>query len=148
MIDWATARMEKDERFKILPAHQFHLTKEAKRKDDPLIFKELLTEINDSSKELVFIPANQPNFHWSLLVYQVKEKRFYHYDTLGGANYQYTQPLVRELLEQIRGVRGSKEEYLEERLIKQHGIRQGNGSDCGVAVIAIIRRIIELNNQR
>ncbi|CAG8465145.1 11364_t:CDS:1 [Cetraspora pellucida] len=139
--------MEKDERFKILPAHQFHLTKETKKKDDPLIFKELLIEITDNSKELVFIPVNNLNYHWSLLVYQVKEKKFWHWDTLGGANYQYVKPLVKELVEQIRQVRNIKEDYLERYLIKQHELRQNNGSDCGIAVIAIMRRIIKLKNQ-
>ncbi|CAG8543733.1 6950_t:CDS:1, partial [Cetraspora pellucida] len=49
----------------------------------------------------------------------------------------------RELVEQIRQIRNIKEECL----IKQHQIRQNNGSDCGIAVIAIMRRIIELKNQ-
>ncbi|CAG8441212.1 9181_t:CDS:2 [Cetraspora pellucida] len=102
-------------KFKILPAHQFHLTKEAKRKDDPLIFKELVKEINDNSKELIFIPVNQTNYHWSLLVFEVKTKCFYHWDTLGGAN--------------------DKKE-----------VRQNNGWECGVAVIAIIKRIREKYN--
>ncbi|CAG8566750.1 15605_t:CDS:1, partial [Racocetra fulgida] len=140
-------RLPKDPRFKILPAHQFHLTKEAKRKNDPLIFKELLTELTNFKGELVFIPVNNPNFHWSLLVFEVKTKKLYHYDTLGGANYQYVKPLVRELLEQIRGVRNIKEEYLSKYFVPKHGIRQNNGSDCGIAVIAIMRRIIELKNQ-
>ncbi|CAG8733712.1 9505_t:CDS:2, partial [Cetraspora pellucida] len=117
-IDWATDRLSKDKRFKFLPAHQFHLVKEAKRATDPLIFKELLKEINDSSKELVFIP--------------VKEKKFWHWDTLGGANYQYVQPLASELLEQIRQVRNVGEEYLGRYLIKQHELRQDNGSDWGI----------------
>ncbi|KLL05019.1 MAG: sentrin/sumo protease [Mycoplasmataceae bacterium RV_VA103A] len=143
-IDWAGERMEKDERVKFLPAYQFHLVKEAKRTTDSLIFKELLKEINDSNKELIFIPVNNPNYHWSLLVYQVKEKKFWHYDTLGGANHQYVKPLVKELLEQIRQVQNIKEEYLGRYLVKKHGIRQNNGSDFGVAVIAIVRRVIEL----
>ncbi|CAG8739985.1 16939_t:CDS:2, partial [Racocetra persica] len=55
-------------------------------------------ELTDATAELVFIPVNQPNFHWSLLVYEAKTKTFYHYDTLRG---------------------------------------------CGVAILAIIRRIKE-----
>ncbi|CAG8627337.1 20089_t:CDS:2, partial [Gigaspora margarita] len=140
-IDWATERMKKNNRFKILPAHQFHLTKEAKRTDDALIFKQLLSEINDNSEELVFIPVNNPNFHWSLLVFETKTSCFYHYDTLGGANYEYVKPLVKELLSQIYQTNSPN---LDKFLIKRHGIRQGNGWDCGVAVIAIIRRIREL----
>lgn len=101
-IDWAVGRMEKSNqmpgafpgqpaisKFKILPAHQFHFVREVMRKKETgweLAFKELLKEINGTSKELVFIPLNNPNFHWSLLVYEVKTKCFYHYDTLRGAN--------------------------------------------------------------
>ncbi|CAG8465026.1 11358_t:CDS:2, partial [Cetraspora pellucida] len=110
-IDWASERMEKNERFKILPAHQFYLAKEAKRKDDLLIFKELLKEINDSNKELIFIPVNQPNYHWSLL----------------GANDKYIKPLVSELIEQIQVIRSISEDYLARYLIKKYEIRQNNG---------------------
>ena len=142
-IDWALERMEKNDKFKVLPAHQFYLAKEAKRENDKFIFQELLNQINDKSKELVFIPVNNPNFHWSLLVYKVKEKKFWHWDTLGGANWGYVRPLVRELLENIHG----KEVELGKYLVKKHDIRQENGYDCGIGVIAIIGRIRELWNQ-
>jgi len=131
-------RLEKNDKFKVLPAYLFHLVRETKK--DKLIFKELLNQINDNSKELVFIPVNNPNFHWSLIVYETKSKVFYHYDTLGGANWGYVKPLVRELLENIH----SQKVKLEKYLIAKNDIRQGNGYDCGVAVIAITKRIREL----
>ena len=130
--------MDKDGKFKVLAAYLFHLVRETKK--DKLIFKELLRQINDNSKELVFIPVNNPNFHWSLLVYEIESKRFWHWDTLGGANWGYVEGLVRELLEHIHG----KEVELEKYLVKKHDIQQGNGYDCGIAVIAITRRIREL----
>lgn len=162
-IDWACARMEKYTRyfvgdqksnqmpgsfpgqsaiskFKILPAHQFHYVTEVmkkKEKDWKLAFKELLKEINDSNKELVFIPINQPNFHWSLLVYEGKSKCFWHWDTLQGANDKYVEPLAKELLKQIYS---TNELDLNQFLIKKHNIRQNNSYDCGVAVLALIRR--------
>lgn len=142
-IDWAVERMPKDKRFKTLPAHQFHYVQEItnqREKGTDLAFKELLNQINDSNKELIFIPINNPNFHWSLLIYETTTKKFYHYDTLLGANDKYIKPLVRELVEQIQ-VRNVKEEYL----IKKYEIRQKNGWECGVAIIAIMRRIIELS---
>jgi Ulp1 family protease len=61
-------------------------------------FKELLKEINGPSKELIFIPINNPNFHWSLLVYGVKSKCFYYWDTLGGANDRYVEPFGEEVI--------------------------------------------------
>jgi hypothetical protein len=52
-------------RFKVLPAYQFHYIKEAPRNeaDAYVAFPDLLSEINDGSKELVFIPVNNPDFH-------------------------------------------------------------------------------------
>ncbi|KLL04391.1 MAG: sentrin/sumo protease 8 [Mycoplasmataceae bacterium RV_VA103A] len=149
-IDWATDRLSKDKRFKILPAHQFHYVREVTDKKETgweLSFKELLNQINDPSKELIFIPINNPNFHWSLLVYEISTKKFYHYDTLQGANDNYIKPLVRELVEQIQAVRSIKEDYLRRYLINKHDLRQNNGCDCGIATIAIMRRIMELKNQ-
>ncbi|CAG8630877.1 12484_t:CDS:2 [Cetraspora pellucida] len=67
---------ETPSKFKILPAHQFCYVREITKKkasEADLAFKELLKEINDESKELVFIP--------------VKSKCFWHWDTLGGANW-------------------------------------------------------------
>ena len=52
-----------EEGFKVLPAHQFHLAKEAKREDNRLIFLELVKEKKDFKGDLVFIPVNNPNFH-------------------------------------------------------------------------------------
>jgi Ulp1 family protease len=75
------------------------------------------------------------------LVYEVQSQKFYHYDTLCGANYNYVQPLVAELLQQIQQ---NNEPNLAEYLVTKHNIKQGNGYDCGVAVISIIKRIIAL----
>ncbi|CAG8639445.1 4072_t:CDS:2 [Cetraspora pellucida] len=131
-------------KFKVLPAHQFHYVVEVIRKREigaEEAFQKLVKEMTDESKELVFIPVNNPNFHWSLLVYETKTKTFYHYDTLKGANYGYVKPLVKELLSQIHQ---TNHPDLEQYLLKRHAIKQGNGWDCRVAVIGIMRRIREL----
>ncbi|CAG8477145.1 15729_t:CDS:2 [Cetraspora pellucida] len=91
-------------KFKTLPAHHFCYVREVMRKRETgweLGFRELLNQINDSSKELVFIPINNPNFHWSLLVYETRSKCFYHWDTLGGANWGYGKEVVYELLREL-----------------------------------------------
>jgi hypothetical protein len=53
------------ERFKILPAHQFHYLKEAPRNEAGahLAFSELLQVLTNFNGELVFIPVNNPDFH-------------------------------------------------------------------------------------
>ncbi|MDR1670199.1 MAG: hypothetical protein LBR43_00535 [Spiroplasmataceae bacterium] len=138
-IDWAVEQIPLSDKFKTLPAYQFHYVKEAKREEAEadLAFPELLNTINDQSKELIFIPVNNPDFHWSLLVYEVKTKIFYHYDTLRGANWEYAQPLCEELLKFLL-VDWQDASY---HLQTQHDIKQGNSYDCGVAVISLIERI-------
>ncbi|CAH1756526.1 15469_t:CDS:2 [Entrophospora sp. SA101] len=103
-------RLEKNDKYKILPSHQFHYVKETKGMAEAqahLSFPELLTELT----------------------------------SFEGANWEYAQPLVAELLLQIQP---TNQPNLSEYLIKRHDIRQGNGYDCGIAVISIIKRIIDL----
>jgi len=140
-IDWACQQLEKSDKHKILPSHQFHYVREAGRLIEAEAYKsfpELLVELDDC--ELVFISVVQNEFHWSLLVYETKSKTFYHYDTLNGANYEYVKPLVKDIL--VKG-REIPESEWESHLIPQHDIHQGNGYDCGVAVIALVVRIME-----
>jgi len=61
-----TDRMAKNDKFKILPTHQFHYVKKTKGTAEAnahLAFPELLTELTGFSGELVFIPVNNPDFH-------------------------------------------------------------------------------------
>jgi hypothetical protein len=74
------------------------------------------------------------------LVYETRNKRFYHYDTLQGANDAYIKPLVKDLLIQLRQ---ENEPNLKQLLKTNYTIQQGNGCDCGIAVIEITQRIIE-----
>jgi Ulp1 family protease len=103
-------------------------------------FPVLLSELTSFTGDLVFIPVNNPDFHWSLLVCECKIRKFYHYDTLHGANDYYVQDLVKDLLAQIHQ---NNQVDLNRYLIPEHDIHQGNGYDCGIAVISIIKRISE-----
>jgi Ulp1 protease family, C-terminal catalytic domain len=150
-IDWATERLAPKmpgsfphNHVKILPAWQFYLVRNAERSipEAKLAFQELVQELN-CSEELVFIPVNQTNYHWSLLVYETSTKTFYHYDTLHGVNYEYMKPLVKELLQQIHS---TNQVNLSKYLVPKHDIHQGNSYDCGIAVISIIQRIREKYN--
>ena len=140
-IDWALGLVYHQQfnqtSFKILPAYQFHYVLETKGQE--LGFPELLDQLNETV-ELVFIPVNNPDFHWSLLVYETKHKRFYHYDTLRGANDAYIKPLVKDLLIQLRQENNPN---LKQLLKTNYAIQQGNGCDCGTAVIEITQRIME-----
>jgi hypothetical protein len=56
-------------------------------------------------------------------------------------NDRYVEPLVKELLTHIYG---TNKFSLQECLFHKHDISQNNGYDCGIAVIAITKRIIRL----
>lgn len=134
-IDWANKQIASDDKFKVLNSSIFHDAKLLSNE----YFSELLNQITSFQGELIFIPVNQPNFHWSLLVYEVKSKTFYHYDTLRGANWDYTQTLCEELLGFLLESWQSSSYHLK----TQHEIKQDNSWDCGIAVISLIKRISE-----
>ncbi|CAG8494997.1 25212_t:CDS:1, partial [Racocetra persica] len=65
---------------------------------------------------------------------------FYHWDSLGGANWGYAEGLVRELLSQIHSTDNLN---LKQFLVKRQEVRQNNGWECGIAIIATMKRIRE-----
>jgi len=92
--------------------------------DAYMAYPTLKSNLYDFKGKLVFIPVNKKKIHWSLLVYEAEKKRFYHYDTSGGDNYEYAKPLIKKLLENIHN---DKNIDLNKYLIPKHGIHQGNG---------------------
>jgi Ulp1 family protease len=101
-------------------------TKESLESKDPdatFSFPVLLSELTGFKGDLVFIPVNNPDFHWSLLVYEVKSKKFTHFDTLHGANDAYVKPLLKELLTQIHQ---TNEPNLKDYLETRYHLKQGN----------------------
>ena len=129
--------------FKSLEATQFMFTKESletKDADARFSFPVLLSELTGYDGELVFIPVNNPDFHWSLLVYEIKNKKFTHFDTLRGANDAYVKPLVKELLSQLFQ---TNEPNLKDYLETRYHLKQGNTWDCGITVIEIAKAIIK-----
>ena len=149
-IDWALGEIKNQlelegqgKRFKFLEATRFMYvlnvpnTTEA---DAHLAFPALINEFTSfKNGELVFIPVNNPGFHWSLLVYEVKNKNFYHFDTLKKGNKEYVGPLVKELLKHIHE---DENINLTTHLFFRNSAIQENTSVCGVAVIAITERIV------
>jgi len=95
--------------------------------DAYMAFPTLLSKFTGLGADLTFIPVNKDKTHWSLLVYEAEEKKFYHFDTAGGVNgmnYEYAKPLVKRLLENIHK---DKNIDLNKYLIPKHDIKQGNG---------------------
>ena len=129
--------------FKSLEATQFMFTKESletKDADARFSFPVLLSELTGYDGDLVFIPVNNPDFHWSLLVYEIKTKKFTHFDTLKGANDAYVKPLVKELLTHLHQRHNLK---LSRFYQTRYHLAQGNTWDCGIAVIEIAKAIIK-----
>ncbi|CAG8508300.1 34807_t:CDS:2, partial [Racocetra persica] len=90
----------------------FKSARKSQKSEDKTKFAELLNLLNEAKEnnKTVFIPVNNANSpdddgtHWSLLVYE--SKKFYHFDSSGGTNYEYVEDTVKELLKQL----GTKEE--------------------------------------
>src|SRR5206468_6600584 len=136
-------------KYKIIDAMDFYYIKVAGNTKDadaymsfPLLLNEITT-FRDEEGELVFIPVCQNDFHWSLLIYQVNSNKFYHYDTFGGANFEYTKSVVEDLLIQFLQIENRSKLELNKYLMPKHDIKQGNGYDCGVALITFVERIIK-----
>lgn len=153
-INWALKKMPKHNKIKILLAEQFNLTDVAYKliedKDNNMLFSQLLNDIQDESAELVFIPVNNDDNHWSLLIYEKSSTFFYHYDINGGVNFEYTASLLRDLLTQMKpSVKSSMNEQWWEIFVKNRlSQKKENDYNGGIAVINIIKRIIQLYNTR
>ena len=148
-IDWALKQIindlsaEQASKYKVLEATQFMFAKEAlNSQNDPaanLSFPTLLSELTATQYDLVFIPVNNPEFHWSLLVYEQTTKCFWHFDTLRGVNEHYIKPLITELAKQIWQ---DNQPDLKQHLQTRYHLKQNNSWDCGVAVIEIAQQIM------
>lgn len=141
-IDWALEQLQlnsSNKHFAILPSWQAITTfAESHNESDPQIFTEFYQQLNQENKEIIIIPVNKYQLHWSLLVYEVKKKIFHHYDTLSGLNWNYIRPLCQQILTNSE----IEEKEQSRHLITHHNFNQGNGYDCGVGVIALAERLI------
>jgi hypothetical protein len=126
----------------VLEATQFMFAKEALETNDPaanLSFPTLLSELTEARYDLIFIPVNNPDFHWSLLVFEMATKCFRHFDTLRGVNDGYVKPLVTEL---VKHLWQDNQPDLKQHLQTRYHLPQNNSWDCGVAVIEIAKQIM------
>ncbi|RHZ35735.1 DnaJ domain-containing protein [endosymbiont GvMRE of Glomus versiforme] len=110
---------------------------EKERKIDTLINKRL------NENELVFLPANKENNHWSLFVYEKSKKTLHYYDSYGNSSFPYFKPLCKEIFAKLGISAGEIENHLKVEKMPQ----QNNGYDCGVYVIAATRALLERYRQ-
>ncbi|RHZ36906.1 Ulp1 family isopeptidase [endosymbiont GvMRE of Glomus versiforme] len=153
-IDWAMGKVvneidyRKVAKYKILDNIDFMFVKEVDRNDfeGSMAFPTLLSNLTNktSDGELVFIPVNNPNFHWSLLAYEKDTKTFHHWDTLENApNHGYAKPVVKELLQHLHN--SNSPDLINTHFKLKNKVRQPNTYDCGVAVIAFMEKMIKEN---
>lgn len=89
----------------------------------------LFSELAKQEKELVFIPINNPNTHWSLLVYKTKQNKFYHLDSSQEKiNSNYIKDIVNHLCQHKNA------EFAELNVPLQP-----NSYDCGIYLITFVK---------
>jgi sentrin-specific protease 8 len=102
------------------------------------------TQDNLKGKKIVFLPVNNSNSpdisgsggHWSLLVYDVPEKSFYYYDSLGTANLSSANKLAKNFINIVG-------ETLAKELEVIKSPKQNDGSSCGVYTMAFIKLLVD-----
>ncbi|CAG8673805.1 17508_t:CDS:2, partial [Cetraspora pellucida] len=82
------------------------------------VFPELLNKLDANKYKLIFVPVNQ------------------------GANYEYVKPLVKDLLV----AKEVPENELEQHLIIQNDIPQGNDYDCGIYLLTFTKLLIQYSD--
>ena len=65
--------------------------------------------------------------HWSLLVYGKKSNKFYHYDSMGGANEKYARQIITILTKANK--------CFKDEMEKKKSTQQTDGHSCGVHTI-------------
>ena len=107
---------------------------------DPLSLKSALPDFSKTTH--VFLPVNdcrdvtraEGGSHWSLLLVSIVDGISFHYDSLGGSNYQEAN-LVSTRMSQLLG-RPLKYVNLED------SPQQDNGMDCGVFVCLLMQHLL------
>jgi len=121
--------LEKEKEKGILLLDPLYLGGVAKKKGEEFSSSiKRLVEKKLNKNNLVFMPANQTNLHWSLIVYEKNTRTLHLYDSLNSLNFNYFSPLCEELLKNITSPSFIKQEKTPQ---------QTNGNDCGVYVMSI-----------
>lgn len=93
---------------------------------------EIVKQCRTTRQQLVFIPINNANFNWSVLVYYTKSKQFYHYDLMG-LNQTHLQKFHQQLTKRL-GVSN----HLNSPVIST----QGKNYESGLAAVGVVRCLV------
>jgi sentrin-specific protease 1 len=85
--------------------------------------------------DLLFIPTNIKNMHWTMIVVKMQSKEIHHYDSMSGEGTIYTT-LVKDWLVREMFLKKNQELKISEWKVmtKEAGVPQQktNGNECGV----------------
>lgn len=101
---------------------------------DPLNIKErnvLILPINDS-KKLIHAGGS----HWSILIYDKLQEKFYHYDSNNNYNLHEAKVVGGKIFSYL----GQKHKTLD--ITNIHGPQQMNSYDCGIYMLLVIEHIV------
>lgn len=89
----------------------------------------LLTELTNTEKELIFIPINNPNLHWSLLIYEIKTNKFYHLDS---SRHKLNNEYIKDVVNHLSLHKNATFKELDVPY-------QPNSHDCGIYLITYVK---------
>lgn len=99
------------------------------------------------SKDLILVPCNLGNSHWTCAAINLRRGRIEYYDSMGGENHQVVRKLQdymrREMADKGKTVEGTgcDPEELREYFGGSSSPQQRNGYDCGVFVCATLEQL-------
>lgn len=101
-------------------------------------------QVDVFAKDMVFIPVNQGNMHWTLAIVDNKEKCLKFYDSMGGRGRRFLDELEQYLVSEAKSHGKVCPKYSKQDSIE--GPRQKNGSDCGVFVCQAVKCLATCQN--
>lgn len=131
-IDWALQEIKKDysKNHTFISVYEWPLLKS---NSDAEANARLFSELAKQDKELIFIPINNPNTHWSLLVYEIKSNKFCHLDSSKQKlNSQYIKEVVDHLCL-----------HKNANFAELNVPCQPNSYDCGIYLITFVKLLSE-----
>lgn len=94
-------------------------------------------QVDVFAKDLVFVPVNQGNMHWTLAIVDNREKCLKFFDSMGGRGKRFLDELEQYLRHEAQSQGKKCPTYSKQDSIE--GPRQKNGSDCGVFICQVVK---------
>uniref|UniRef100_A0A1B0BYW3 Ubiquitin-like protease family profile domain-containing protein n=1 Tax=Glossina palpalis gambiensis TaxID=67801 RepID=A0A1B0BYW3_9MUSC len=109
--------------------------------------KRWTNKVDIFSKDILLIPINLAQVHWSIVIINLKERTIKYYDSMGYSNPQILATLEQYLKRESMDKR--KQRFQSNRFVIESvldGPQQVNGNDCGVVCCAVAEYITRNKN--